>query len=167
MCDFELVKLEKLSGSCCSIYSIAIQNSDYTTLLDEFINKNINSFKSETKDIVTRLYTIGHKTGARIQFFKENEGYPGDGVCALYDAEGSNLRLYCIRYGSQLVVIGSGGHKPKTIRSLQDDETLKRENSFMRKVSAKISERIKEKDIWFTDDGLEFAGNLYFLAEDF
>ncbi len=36
----------------------------------------------------------------------------------------SNLRLYCIRLGSAVVILGGGGHKPKTIRTLQDDTKL-------------------------------------------
>ncbi|MBK6979124.1 MAG: hypothetical protein IPH28_20170 [Cytophagaceae bacterium] len=61
----------------------------------------------------------------------------GDGVCALYDDPDRNLRLYCIRYGKQIVVLGGGGHKPKTIRALQEDEKLKQENYLIRNISKK------------------------------
>lgn len=166
MRDYKLVKLNKLSGDCCSIYSIIELEDDSKTLLDLFIDENVNSFKSETKELISRLYTIGHKTGARSQYFKEHEGYPGDGVCALYDMEESNLRLYCIRYGTQLVIVGGGGHKSKTTRTLQENEKLKRENYFLREVSAKISERVKKREIWFSEDDLDFMGNLLFGEDD-
>lgn len=101
-------------------------------------------------------------TGAREQYFKENEGIPGDGVCALFDEEKSNLRLYCIRYGTQLIVVGSGGIKPKSIRSFQDDEKLTDENYLLRRVSRQITERIKAGEIKYTCDFLEFMGDLEF-----
>ncbi len=104
-----IVKIDELSGDGASIYSVIIEN-DTKTLLDEFIEKFSVSFKGETIDIVKRLRTIGQFTGAREQFFKLHEGVPGDGVCALYDKPESNLRLYCIRYGTQLLLVVHPGN---------------------------------------------------------
>jgi hypothetical protein len=162
MSTYNIVKINKLSGSECSIYTIESDNTETKTFLDRFIDENINSFKSETLDLIKRLHTIGHKTGARLQYFKINEGVPGDGVCALYDAEESNLRLYCIHYGKQLIIVGGGGHKPKSIRTFQEDEKLKRENYFLRRLSKMITERIKDKEIEYSDDDMDFDGNLTF-----
>ena len=130
------------------------------------MRENGISFKSETKNIIERLISIGHKTGARSQFFKEWEGKPGDGVCALYDKPDSNLRLYCICYGTQLIIIGSGGHKPKTIRALQEDTKLTEENALIKQISQQITSRIKDKEIRFTPDYLDFTGDLEFNDED-
>lgn len=165
MIKYKLVKINYLSGQKCSIYSILDYNKSQT-FLDLFIDENINSFKSETIELISRLKTIGHKTGARLQYFKVHEGKPGDGVCALFDDEESNLRLYCIRYGTQLIIAGGGGHKPKTISALQEDKKLKGENYFLRELSALITERIKEKEIKFSDDDLDFIGNLKFSKEE-
>jgi len=122
----KLVKLLKFSGNKASVYSIIIGN-EQETLFDKFLKENVYLFTSEIKDILMRLSTIGQKTGARIDFFKEFEGRPGDGVCALYDKPGSKLRLYCIRYGSQLIVVGNGGPKPKSIRAFQENDKLEDE----------------------------------------
>lgn len=111
------------------------------------------------------METMGHKTGARAEFFKEFEGGLGDGVCALYDSPGSHLRLYCIRYGTGIIILGGGGHKPKTILSLQESEGLKTENYKMRRLSAMISERMKEREIRFSTDYTHLVGNLT-LEED-
>jgi len=135
-------------------------------LLNKFVKENEISFKSETKDILKRLYSIGHTTGARIQFFKEWEGKPGDGVCALFDIPTSNLRLYCIYFGSQLIVVRSGGHKPKDIRTLQQVDKLKAENYLLREISVQITQRIKDKEISYTNDFLNFEGNLEFNDEE-
>lgn len=156
MHQYEIVKIKHLSGHECSIYSIIDSSDDTKTFLDRFIDENINSFKSETIEIITRLKTIGNRTGARVQFFKEHEGIPGDGVCA----------LYCIRYGMQLIIAGGGGYKPKSIRALQEDEKLRKENYFLREMSALITERVKEKEIEFSNDGMDFTGNLMFRKEE-
>jgi len=66
----------------------------------------------------------------------------------------------------QLIIVGGGGHKPKTISALQEDEKLKGENYFLRELSALITERIKEKEIKFSDDDLDFIGNLEFIIEE-
>lgn len=116
--------------------------------------------------MISRLKTIGHRTGAREQFFKLKEGKPGDGVCALYDKPKKNLRLYCIRYGSLLLIVGGGGLKKKSIRTLQEDEKLKKENKFLKKVSKDIQKRMKEGDIRLSDDYMDFDGDLKFYEED-
>jgi len=157
----KLVKINKLSGDATSIYSVAIDD-EAETLLDKFITENIFSFKNETKDIIQRLRTIGNVTGARPQFFKLKEGAPGDGVCALYDNPKSNLRLYCIHYGNELIIVGGGGHKPKTIKALQENKKLKSENYFLKWLSAEISIRVKEKTIQFVNDHFDFEGDLDF-----
>jgi putative component of toxin-antitoxin plasmid stabilization module len=158
---YKLIKLDAISGQFASVYSVAFENEE-KTLFDKFIDEYGFLFKSETIDLLKRIKTIAHKTGARAHFFKEREGKPGDGVCALYDEPGSNLRLYCIRYGTQLVIIGGGGHKPKTMRAFQEDKTLTESNYFLRKLSAQITERIKEKEIYFSYDYRNFEGELEF-----
>ena len=158
-----LVKLQNLSGNKASIYSVVL-NDDQRTLFDNFIEESKGSFLSEIKDIAVRLRTIGHKTGARESFFKHFEGRPGDGVCALYDLPDKSLRLYCIRYGSQIVILGGGG--PKNVRTLQEDEKLSEENFFLRWLSEQITERIMDKEIIFTNSGLDFSGDLEFNDDE-
>jgi putative component of toxin-antitoxin plasmid stabilization module len=160
----KLVKLHKFSGNKASIYSIIIEN-EQETLFDKFLKENVNSFTSETKDILMRLITIGQKTGARIDFFKEFEGRPGDGVCALYDQPGSKLRLYCIKYGSQLIVVGSGGQKSKSIRTFQEDDKLVDENYFLRWLSGEITKGILNGEIGYSNNYLDFTGKLIFMDD--
>lgn len=163
--EYELVKLSKLSGQEASVYSVYLKD-EQRTLFDRFLEENKNSFKSELNTILIRLKTIGHDTGARKQFFKTNEGKPGDGVCALFDIPKSNLRLYCIRYGTLLVILGGGGYKPKTMRALQEDPKLEEESLLMRKISKDIQNRMKEKELSFTDDYMDFEGDLIFNDKD-
>jgi hypothetical protein len=162
---YKLVKLGKYSGEQASLYTVFLED-EQKTLFDRFLEENKNSFISEIKNIVLRLNIIGHDTGAREQFFKPAEGKPGDGVCALCDVPESKLRLYCIRYGSLILILGGGGYKPKNIRAFQQDEKLTSENYFLRHLSSKIKERMARREISFSDDYMDFEGNLIFNDEE-
>ena len=143
---YEIVKLINLSGNKASVY--AIKNLDTNeTLFDQFIKNNISSSTSEIKDILIRLKTIGQKTGAREYFFKTKEGALADGVCALYDKPKSKLRLYCICYGMNLIILGDGGQKSKQIRAFQEDKKLTDANYFLRQLSKDIKSRTDNKEI--------------------
>lgn len=80
----KLVEFGQFIGNKVSIYGIWFDDLQKTSF-DSFLFENKNAFLSELKDLVSRLKSIGNATGAREQFFKINEGIPGDGVCALYD----------------------------------------------------------------------------------
>jgi len=162
---YKLVKLGQFSGIKSSVYSI-VENDEDETYLDKFVKEHHNSFKDEIIDILKRLRAIGRVTGARLQFFKEFEGHPGDGVCALYDEPESNLRLYCIRYGTLIVIVGNGGPKPKNISALQENDKLKEENYFLRWLSTEITSRIKEREIKYINNHLDFFGNLEFQDDE-
>lgn len=156
---YELVKLANLSGNEASVYSIWLEDNQITSY-DRFLNENINSFKSELSDINNRLYVIGKKTGAREHFFTPGEGNLGDGICALCDSPKKKLRLYCIRYGTLILIVGGGGEK--NVKKLQENKKLKDENYFLRTISAQIAQRIKNKEIWYSENKMDFEGNLIF-----
>jgi hypothetical protein len=158
---FKIVQLSQFNGNKAGIYSVYLSD-EQKTLFECFMRENIITFKSEIININQTIIAINKKTGARETLFKFDEGIPGDGVCALYDNPNSNLRLYCIRYGNSLVILGGGGYKPKTIRRLQDDPKLKEENYFLREISSLITERIKSGEILFSEDGTGLYGNLEF-----
>ena len=156
---FRIVKLNQLSGNKASIYTVYYDDLQKTSL-EIFIYQNKNLLLSELNDIISRLKVIGTKTGAREQYFKINEGKPGDGVCALFDRPNKKLRLYCIRYGALILIIGGGGHK--NVQKLQQNRKLLNENKFLRDLSARIYERIRNKVIWFSENNMDFEGDLTF-----
>jgi hypothetical protein len=102
--------------------------------------------------ILDKLNKMSQKFGAERMFFKENEGKLGDLVCALYDSPDSNLRLYCIRLGKTIIILGGGGYKSKLIRALQEDPTLTKENLLMRKFSEILGRKMKDRDIIWKDE---------------
>ena len=161
---YEIVKLDSCSGYGASIYSVILYGED-KTLLEKFIEENISEFKGETEDILKRLSLIG-KLGARSGWFKENEGSPGDLVCALFDEPERHLRVYCIKYGMDLIVVGGGGPKPEGMRSLQESEKLTSENKIMKEVSGDIHRLMREGELRFSDDYKDLIGHLKVNYED-
>lgn len=158
---FEVVKLGQFNGNKCGVYSIFVDN-EQETLFERFLSENKISFKSEIINILERIRTINSITGARENYFKLDEGKPGDGICALFDLPDSNLRLYCIRYSNSLIILGGGGEKKKSVKALQEVEKLKTENYILRKISAEIAKRIRQREITFSEDGTEITGELEF-----
>ena len=137
-----------------------------TTLFERFITENKHDHLNEVEDIASRLRTIGRKTGARDNFFKDWEGQPGDGVCALFDNPDKYLRLYCIRFGKGILIVGGGGHKPKAMRAFQESAKRTKENTYMRYISQKVEMRIRSREITFAPDGTELFGDFRFYDNE-
>jgi hypothetical protein len=155
----ELVKSSLLSGSYATIYNVLIDDEE--TLFDRFVAENIQENRIEIKNILDKLKTIGCETGGRVSYFKEREGSFGDGVCAMFDLPDKKLRLYCIRYCTEIIILGGGGIKE--VRAWQEDPKLTSEASLIKKIAKKINQSIvKDKDIEYSEDLMEFDGDLIF-----
>lgn len=154
----EIIKSSLLSGNYASIYNVLIDDEE--TLFDRFILENIDESRTEIKNILDKLKIIGQETGARISHFKENEGSLGDGVCAMFDLPDKKLRLYCIRYGTEIIILGGGGIKK--VRAWQDDSKLSSEASIIKKIAKEINNAIRNKDIEYSNNFMEFEGDLIF-----
>ncbi len=160
---FELVELSDYTGPKAVIYSVIVEG-DQETLFERFVRENIENFPYEVNDILSLIEDIGYKYGAREHFFKLNEGKPGDGVCAIYDDPDHNLRLYCILSGTDTVILGGGGFKPKEIKAYQEDPKLDAEASIVKFVSHKITQAIKDKELLW--DGPFLDGEITFEEEE-
>ncbi len=157
---YEIVELQEFSGLKCSIYTV-IPKGNSVSLYRGFLDENNLNHPDEIIDIQKRLYEIGHFYGARESFFKLFEGNPGDQVCALFDLPEKNLRLYCIRFGMDLVILGGGGFKSKTIRSYQEDPRLKAKAEQMKQLAKHIGDRlVKQEDLRWSLDKIHLEGDL-------
>ena len=163
--NFRIVKLTALSGPKTTIYSV-ILGDDKETLLDHFIEEFQDEHHLEVAGIIQRIKAIGNTVGVRESYFKLNEGKLGDGVCALYDEPERKLRLYGILFGKCVLILGGGGPKPKSIKALQESPKLKKENEYMRIISACIAERMKEKTILWSNDEIELLGDFNFYENE-
>lgn len=150
-------RIPKLSGTNMSTYCVVDVELD-RSLLEVFFDKYGVTHKGEISNIVERIHSMAHEFGARPQFFKQYEGKPGDGVCALFDDEEHKLRLYCIRFGYDIIIVGGGGQKD--VKAWQHSTELSRAAEQMIKLSREIMIRLKNKDIVYSKDGLTFEGDL-------
>jgi len=146
--NFVIVDLEEFSGSKAKIYSIMF-DGDNQTLLDHFFEDN-KHYESDLIEIASKLVSMGNSTGCRIQYFKENEGAPGDGVVAL---RYNRMRLYCLRFDNTCIFIGSGGYKSPLISAYQEDPSLNSKAQQMKAIAACINKAIIEKDLLIKEDG--------------
>jgi hypothetical protein len=156
---YEIVEMQQLCGGQSKVYSVILEGEEIT-LFEKFVDEYELKFKNEVKDIVARLYQIGHITGARSSFFKQHEGKPGDFVCALYDLPEKNLRLFCVRFGMDVVILGGGGEKPEGVIAWQDDEKLTMEATQVISIANDIAQRLENGDIYWSDDHTELLGNM-------
>lgn len=164
---FELKEIPQLTGRRCKIYSVLMEG-DEKTLFEQFMAENRGDFPEETKSIFKDLIGIGEYHGAKDSYFRpKKEGKLGDGVEALFDIPHAHLRLYTIKYGSVLLVLGGGGYKPKNIRAFQEDPKLTKENYLVRQIAAILYQAIKDKDLRWNKWGDNFEGQLYFDSEDY
>jgi len=157
-----LEKIASLSGRMASVYTVVLA-SDSTSMLEEFVEIYASQYPDEVDNILMRLRAIGHKVGARRQYFKENEGRYDDMVCALYDEPEKQLRLYCIRIGSDFIIIGGGG--PKQTRTWQEDTNLSFHVNAMMAVSAGLTKKLHNRDLVWISGGMDLDGNLDFNDE--
>lgn len=162
--NYEIVELTVFSGSAAKVYSI-LPEGETTTLFEQFLVNHKSTYPAEIKDIVARLRIIGHTTGARESFFKHegNRDFVrkyGQCIWALYDDEARNLRLYCIRFANVALILGGGGHKPKTDIKWQDNPILTEEVEKIKAYAVKIFEQINLGDLYWSEDGTSLEGNL-------
>lgn len=152
----ELVELDEFNCGAGHIYSVAVDDAE-ETLYDLFLSENIAEYRSELEEIAYKLNSMSTWTGFTDNYFKLNEGKPGDGICAITDFKGK-LRLYYIRFGNILLVLGDGGPKSKMIRAYEEDPKLLSENLLIRKVSEAMAKAIREKNLKIEADG-SLSGN--------
>ncbi len=157
---YEIVEIQEVSGAECSIYSVILKGGK-SSLFDQFIDENDQLYKIEINEISEKLFRIGNELGARAQYFKINEGKPGDLLCTLYDEPEKNLRLFCIRFGMNILILGGGGFKSKEIRAWQEDPELAKEGNLMIRLAEHIGKRLeKREDLWLSGDQCEIEGDL-------
>ena len=156
--NFTIVEIPELSGEKCQIFSIRFDEDD-DTIYEKFSATFYDEYQDEVQDIYDRLLFIGKEGGARRDFFKRNEGKPGDGVCALYDNPDHKLRLYCIVFGTVAIILGGGGPKPEGVRAWQDNPNLKANAELMIRISQRITKAIHNKEIQVTGIIRRFKDN--------
>lgn len=157
--NYEIVRLDKLSGHRCSFYSVYVKE-DNETLFDKFLKNHEAEYGEALDNILDRIDLYAYKYGAKAKDFKFEGSKIGEFAHALRDYPKKKLRLYCIRYSTTLVILGGGA--PKNVDTWQEDDALKTEVEFMFEVADIIAERLESKEIRFSNDFLDLEGKLTF-----
>lgn len=154
----KLVRLKDFSGEACSIYSVL--EDDGIPKYQKFLNELHSDYTEELININGRIKSIG-KYGALEDYFKLEEWKHDERICCLYDEPDSELRLFCVRFENEkIVVLGSGGPKPKSIRAWQDDLKLEREGNLIITISDILRKKIELNLIHYSHDSLKLLGDL-------
>ncbi|MCH3993792.1 MAG: hypothetical protein LKE54_01815 [Prevotella sp.] len=145
---FDIKEIEGLSGEKAHVYSVQLKGEN-ETLLEQFFDEN-SKYGTDLKEIFNKLCLMGRETGCRRQWFKMNEGCPGDGVAALWYGQ---LRLYCLYFDKTAVFFGSGGYKPPQAHAYEEVPELNAKAQQMKEIAKRINQAIIDKDIVINEDG--------------
>ncbi len=161
--NYRIVRVVQLSGRTCNIYTV-IRDDATISAFDEFLQTNGPLYQKQVRDIAIRLEGMGKQSGARDYFFKHAEGRLGDLVVVVKDEPEKILRLFCIRFGNSILVLGGGG--PKKVRAWEDDPVLSKAAHELIKLSEAIKEAMKDKTLRWNEEGTDWIGDLTIELDD-
>ena len=147
------------TGRKANLYTVRIKGEKESEY-DKFLSDPRIASHSEFNVFNTHIDDIINKYGCQDRFFKLKESKLTDAVVAL---PWRDIRLYCCRYSSIILILGSGGIK--TTSTYQKDPQLKHSVEIMAEVSSRVDQRIKEKRITINEDKNKFEGDLDFEDE--
>lgn len=131
------------------------ENTEFDKFISNFIEKK--EFKKDLQIISRWISNIGQR-GALERYFRR-ESRMSDGVSAI-PIEVSKLRLYCLRISDNILILGSGGHKPKDQRTYNTDPQLNNCVETLAKLDAYIKAREAQNRISIV--GKNIIGDLTF-----
>jgi hypothetical protein len=156
--DIEIVLVDQGDGG--TLYSLLFAGEKETEL-EKFLHSELLHKENGFMEIAQRLYNMTDSSGFREQFFEMNEGLRTDSVAAL---KKGRIRLYCLRWSSTLVIVGTGGIK--TAQTYQKDIALGNIVPELQEIDKLILKRQRSGEIEIDHDTGEMSGNLTFTSED-
>lgn len=141
----------------CNLFSIRI-NDDECEMM-KFANKLINYEKRDDLQKIAQQFSKIGEFGAEERFFRPAGKFKDN----LWELPGhylvkSNYRLYCLRYGTSVVILGNGGLKET--RTYQDDPALHEFVIMLQKIDEKIRQLITQGELIITNK--QITGKLEF-----
>lgn len=157
--NFKIVEIEL--GPRASIYTISIDGKEKTELelflsnVGQEINeiedsKERNKLKEALDFIVNRLKNTIPQKGCLDYYFE----YDGKSTDVVEKIKQSLLRLYCLRFGKLLIIVGNGGIKPENIRTTQGKKDLDKAVKNLQYINDKIESAQKIGRFSFDDTGI-------------
>ncbi len=134
-------------GVRCNIYTVKF-NGETENEFNKFIKQFQISCREEVETILVKLETMRNKTGARQEYFKD------EGPSSVYRLKGTKkLRLYCLRYGDSIIVIGGGNIKK--VSTYQEDKSLYDTVKMLRNIDRYFKENPDALSKLFNKEDLE------------
>ena len=117
---------------------------------DAFFAEALQSSPEDARLLALKLENMIEKSGFQDYYFKTGEGSRMDNVCALSQGK---LRLYCLRYGNVLVVLGGGG--TKTTRTYEEDPRLHSKVKTLQRLNRALDKQMREGHLRMTERGFD------------
>ena len=143
-----------------NFYSLIIDNNKDCEMIRLTSSLMKSGYASDIGIIAGILSRIGgNKTGAEERYFRP-AGRRADNVWELppHYLVNTKLRLYCLRYGNSILVLGNGGIK--NTRTYQEDPHLNSCVEILQQTDAQISEYLRTGEIQII--GKQIIGKLNF-----
>ncbi len=153
--DVEIVLVEQGDGG--TLYSLRFDGEKETQLV-KFLQSKLLREEKGFNEIVQRLSSMTDSLGFREQFFEMNEGSRTDSVAAL---KRGRIRLYCLRWSTSLLNVGTGG-----LKTAQKDMTLRHIVPELQELDKLIMMRMRSGDIEIDHNNGSMRGNLTFKSGD-
>jgi len=159
--NLEIILYKK--GKRGTIYTIKYKEDEHTEL-EKFIIDLPDDYKDIGAMMLEGLDNMADRHGFEEQFFKLGEGNLADNVVAFGKRE---IRLYCLRFSTIILIIGNGGYKPKDKRTYEEVPELYQKVKNLQSDLKIIDKAIKEKDLTFGDISFNEKTPIEFNIEDY
>ncbi|WP_160711078.1 hypothetical protein [Chitinophaga solisilvae] len=126
--------------------------------MEHFIRQYTTHHRREVGAIAALLREMGGQVGTQEKFFR----YAGNGIYFLCDFPDHTLRLYCIRLGENLLLLGGGEKAVTTATGTGDSPEMIR----MKQVSQDIFGRMSAGNVYWSSDKSPLTGDLIFEKDD-
>lgn len=141
----------------CNLFSICIDDDECEMM--KFANKLIKDEKRDDLQKIAHQFTKIGEFGAEERFFRP-AGKFKDNVWELprHYIVKSNYRLYCLRYGTSVVILGNGGLKET--RTYQEEPELHEFVMMLQAIDEKIKQLVNKGELMIANK--QITGKLEF-----
>lgn len=165
------IQIEKfLTGEKANLYSIRFNDSkrvaDTLNETQKFFNKIKDTYPEDYQIFKAILKNILTISGAKEKFFRNEDNSECNFLKALikYDIKGKKyngkLRLFCLYYNSDRVILGNGGYK--STRTFNEDNILDKSAKVLQKLDKVLEEKERDGEIKWEANELKSNENLFF-----
>lgn len=145
---FQLVRIKV--GKKAKIYSIQYDGEDNHEFHKFLTNQEVLNHP-DFEPLRKKIKELYDKRGLLLQYFRpEDELFTHSEICRI-DYGVGRLRLYCIRWNDNLLILGGGGVKSSDIRFWQESPELSNEARKIADVYHRLTDYLNETGLTIDD----------------